>query len=174
MYKAIIINPFDIFFGVEQDRAFRKIIFDNKGANYLKTCLQNNTNKVYPIQDYESSIEQIKIEREKCDGIIVMASPYVQESFSVLLEHFKLPRRHVYTLSAAQDRRDVTFRDICENFELKPNEIAFYSAFTQEIEAAHNYGIDTYLFAPKWNGEEFFRGEETIAKIIRKMSDINF
>lgn len=174
MYKAIVINPFDVFFSVEKDNIFRSKAFDSKCANYLKTSLDNKTNKVFHLPGYRECIERLKAERANCSGVIIMASPYVQESFRVLLEHFDLPRRNVYTLSAAQGRRDITFRDICRNFDIKPNEIAFFSAFTQETEDAHVFGLDTFLFAPEWDGVEFHRGTETIAKVIRSLDEIHF
>ncbi len=174
MYKAIVINPFDIFFSVERDNYFRSKAFDTKGANYLRTCLSNNTDKVFSLTGYKQCIERLKTERMEAHGTIIMASPFVRESFCVLLEHFGLPRGNVYTLSAAQGRRDITFRDICINFELEPQEIAFYSAFTQETEDAHRYGLDTYLFAPEWDGNYFRRGSETIAMVIRILDQIQF
>lgn len=174
MYKAIVVNPFDIFFSVENDDIFRSKAFDTNGANYLRACLTNRTNKVFPRPEYKQCIERLKTERMENNGKFIMVSPYVQESFYVLLEFFELPRRNVYTLSAAQGRRDITFRDICRNFELDPSEIAFFSAFTQETEDAHRYGLNTFLFAPDWDGVEFHRGPERIARVIRSLDEIHF
>lgn len=169
-YKAIVINPFDVLIHVTEDESFRLKAFDNHGANYIKTCLANGSDCITLFSGAQEAVERIIEERKKVNGIIVMASPYVQESFKVILEFFNFPRKNVYTLSAFQGKRDVTFRDICAYFELVPSEIAYFGAFGQEVVEAGGFGFHGFIYRPENVTDRY---HETV-KVFRTLDEITF
>ena len=144
--KLLIIDPFDIFIFVTEEPYYRRKIFDTLGQNYTRTLLQNNSDKIYLATDAGRVMEKLKQMRTEKGYRIVMVSPYAQDSVREILQHYKFPYQNLYRFSAAQDRRDITFRDITGYFEVKPADCLFMSAYRNELEEARQYGMKVLFF----------------------------
>lgn len=138
---ALIIDPFKTI--IKVNGYYFKKIFNERYPSYCATVLANKEQTLIQLIP-EGHDALMKIVSNNTFGQIIYTSSHSQEQVKMILDYFNLPsRRNLYrfTLGERDRKTEITFRDICMNYELEPGRCTFCSPFAVYRDDAASYGF---------------------------------